>query len=52
MTVGTVVVLVGAIHSITDSLNAYPYQENEDVQKALAYATWRSEEIELPLSSG
>ena len=52
VTVGTVVGLVGAGHSITDILNAYPYLESDDVQEALAYAAWPVEEIELPLTSG
>jgi len=39
-------------HSITDILNAYPYQASEDVQEALAYAAWPSEEVELPFTSG
>ena len=52
VTVGTVVGLVGAGHSITDILSAYPYLESDDVQEALAYAAWPVEEIELPLTSG
>ena len=52
VTVGTVVGLVGAGHSITDILNASPYQVSEDVQEALAYAAWPAEENKLPLTSG
>jgi uncharacterized protein (DUF433 family) len=31
-------------------LKLYPYLEAEDVRQALAYAAWRAEEIELPLT--
>jgi uncharacterized protein (DUF433 family) len=49
VTVGTVVGLVAAGHSINDILDAYPYLEHEDVMQSLAYAAWRAEEIELYL---
>jgi len=42
---------VGAGHSVDDVLRAYPYLEKDDIQAALAYAAWRSEEIELPLKA-
>jgi uncharacterized protein (DUF433 family) len=51
MTVGTVVGLLAAGRSREDILRAYPYLEPEDIQAALAYAAWRSEEIEVPLPS-
>ena len=51
LTVGTIVGLVGAGHSVDDVLRAYPYLEKDDIQAALAYAAWRSEEIELPLKA-
>ncbi len=51
VTVGTIVGLLGAGHSIDEVLLAYPYLEKDDVQAALAYAAWRSEEIELPLAA-
>jgi len=50
VTVGTVVGLLASGHSIEDILNAYPYLEEDDIRQALAYAAWRGEEIELPLS--
>ena len=50
VTVGTVVALLASGHSTSDILKAYPYLEEEDVREALAYAAWRVEEIELPLS--
>ena len=51
VTVGTVVGLLGTGHSFDDILRAYPYLEKDDIQAALAYAAWRSEEIELPLTA-
>jgi uncharacterized protein (DUF433 family) len=42
LTVGVIVGLLGA---------EYPYLEKDDIQAALAYAAWRSEEIELPLKA-
>ncbi len=30
-------------------LKLYPYLEEEDINQALQYAAWRSEEIELPV---
>ena len=49
MTVGTIVGLIAAGHSRDDILKLYPYLEEGDIQEALAYAAWRSEEIEVPL---
>ena len=49
VTVGTVVGLMGAGHSIEEILKAYPYLEEEDLRDALSYAAWRAEETELPL---
>ena len=49
ITVGTVVGLLAAGHSADEILKAYPYLEREDIQAALTYAAWRSEEVELPL---
>jgi len=51
LTVGTVVGLLGAGHSVDEILLAYPYLENEDIRAALAYAAWRPDEIELPLKA-
>jgi hypothetical protein len=33
---------------IDEILREYPYLEKDDIQAALAYAAWRSDEIELP----
>ncbi len=51
VTVGTLVGLIAAGRSIEEVLEAYPYLERADVQEALSYAAWRSEEVELGLSS-
>jgi len=51
VTVGTIVGLMGAGRGVDEILGAYPYLEKDDVQAALAYAAWRSEEIELPLKA-
>jgi uncharacterized protein (DUF433 family) len=50
VTVGTVVGLLAAGHTIADILKAYPYLEEEDIREALAYAAWRAEELEVPLN--
>jgi uncharacterized protein (DUF433 family) len=50
VTVGTVVGLLASGHSSADILRDYPYLEQEDINEALAYAAWRSEERELPLT--
>lgn len=49
VTVGMVVGLVAAGVSAAEILDAYPYLEAEDIQQALQYAAWRSQEIALPL---
>jgi uncharacterized protein (DUF433 family) len=51
VTVGTIVGLLAAGRSMEEILDAYPYLEREDIQAALAYAAWRSEEIDLPLKA-
>ena len=50
VTVGTIVGLLAAGHQESDILKAYPYLEPDDVRAALAYAAWRSEEVEVPLA--
>jgi uncharacterized protein (DUF433 family) len=49
VTVGTILGLLASGRSIEDVLAAYPYLERLDVQAALAYAAWRSEEIDVPI---
>lgn len=51
VTVGTIVGLFAAGHSAEQILKSYPYLEPEDLSEALSYAAWRSEEVDLPLSS-
>ncbi len=51
LTVGVIVGQLGAGHSVDEVLREYPYLEKDDIQVALAYAAWRSEEIELPLKA-
>jgi uncharacterized protein (DUF433 family) len=50
VTVGTVVGLIASGHSEDEILQLYPYLELEDLRESLAYAAWRVEEIEVPLS--
>lgn len=51
VTVGTIVGLIASGYTNVEILKLYPYLEEEDLREALAYAAWRSEEIELPLVS-
>lgn len=51
VTVGTIVGLLASGHSDEAILKAYPYLEEEDIRQALAYAAWRSEEVEVPLAA-
>lgn len=51
VTVGTIVGLMASGHSAEEILKAYPYLELADIYEALAYAAWRSEEVEVPLGS-
>jgi uncharacterized protein (DUF433 family) len=51
VTVGTVVGLVASGHSREEILALYPYLEAEDITEALAYAAWRADEFEVPLST-
>ena len=51
VTVGLIVGLVAAGKPYGDILSAYPYLEADDISQALAYAAWRVEEIEIPLSA-
>ena len=51
VTVGLVVGLLAAGRSRAEILEAYPYLESEDINQCLAYAAWRLEEREVPLST-
>lgn len=50
VTVGTIVGLLASGASSEEILIMYPYLETEDIAEALAYAAWRSGEIEVPLA--
>ena len=51
VTVDTVIGLLAAGRSPEEILRAYPYLEREDIDQSLAYAAWRLEEREVPLST-
>jgi uncharacterized protein (DUF433 family) len=51
LTVGTIVGLIAAGRTLEEVLKEYPYLEREEILEALSYAAWRSEEIEVPISS-
>ena len=51
VSVGTIVGLLASGHTHADVLKEYPYLEMDDIKAALAYAAWRSEEIEVTLSA-
>jgi uncharacterized protein (DUF433 family) len=50
VTVGTIVGLFAEGHSKEEILKLYPYLEKEDILEALAYAAWRVNEIEVPVT--
>ena len=50
VTVGMIVGLVAAGRTKKEILKLYPYLESEDIDQALSYAAWRTEEVELPLA--
>jgi uncharacterized protein (DUF433 family) len=50
VTVGTIVGLLATGQTNESILAAYPYLEPDDIREALAYAAWRVEEIDLPLT--
>lgn len=50
VTVGTIVGLVASGHTKEAILEMYPYLEKEDIDQALSYAAWRSEEIDVPFN--
>lgn len=51
VTVGMILGLMASGHATEEILQAYPYLELEDLRESLAYAAWRVEEIEVPLSA-
>ena len=48
VTVGTITGLLASGADVQEILQLYPYLAAEDVRAALGYATWRSEEQEIP----
>jgi len=50
ITVGTIVGLIAAGRTSAEILAAYPYLEEADIPEALAYAAWRVEETEIPIT--
>ena len=51
VTAGTIVGLLASGYTHEEILKEYPYLERDDIQAALSYAAWRSEEVEVPLSN-
>ena len=51
VTVGTIVGLMAVGKSREEILKLYPYIEEADINEALAYAAWRTEEVEATLQS-
>jgi uncharacterized protein (DUF433 family) len=51
VTVGMIIGLIAAGRTQDEILRAYPYLEAEDLREALAYAAWRTEEAEVPLTN-
>ena len=51
VTVGTIVGLLASGSTKEEILQAYPYLEAGDIDEALAYAAWRSQEVEVSLQS-
>lgn len=52
VTVGMIVGMIGAGHSIETILADYPYLEREDILQALRYAAWRANDREILLAVG
>lgn len=50
VTVATVLGLLAAGRDREDILKSYPYLESEDIDQCLAYAAWRVDERDVPLS--
>ncbi len=51
VTVGTIIGLLASGYSYQEILTMYPYLVEEDIKEALAYAAWRSEELDAPLET-
>ena len=51
VTVGTIIGLLASGIQSDEILKLYPYLQQEDIMEALAYAAWRSEEIDVPFAN-
>ena len=51
VSVGTIVGLLATGHTKDEILGLYSYLEAADIDAALAYAAWRSEEIEVQVAA-
>ena len=51
ITVGTITGLLASGETIARVLELYPSLEKGDIYAALAYATWRAEEYDVPLKA-
>ena len=51
ITVGTITGLLACGETIERILELYPSLQRDDIYAALAYATWRAEEYDLPLDA-
>lgn len=51
VTVSAILNLLASGHNEAEILRSYPYLEAEDIHEALAYAAWRTEETDVPLTS-
>ncbi len=49
VTVGMIVGMIASGHDRSDVLRLYPYLEPDDINQALSYAAWRSEEVEAAI---
>lgn len=49
ITVGTITGLLASGETVERVLELYPVLEREDIYAALAYASWRAEEQDIPL---
>ena len=51
ITVGTITGLLASGETVDRVLELYPSLERDDIYAALAYASWRSEEYDIPLQA-
>ncbi|MGI8906173.1 MAG: DUF433 domain-containing protein [Candidatus Sumerlaeaceae bacterium] len=51
VTAGMLVEQLAEGRTMEEILVAFPYLEREDILQALSYAAWRTEELEVPIST-